>query len=116
MTPPQCRRRRYCDLVTLHVLPDRQIEACRFCGVKRLFRLDEKGRTVDPKGYKEAHIRHFAQPHGPTARVFYEIYGTKPVKAETERINALDKKERDRKDMLLDGARWLEKGEVTHFL
>ena len=48
-------------------------EACEICNVKFRWNKGYKGRT-DNKKYLEVHARNFAQPGGPTNRLYQKIY------------------------------------------
>ena len=115
MTYP-CKARKYHEYKLYKAYTGGQVEICSFCGDKLRVRMTPEGRIVDPGAYRKAHERDFAQPSGASRRVYFECWGTSAVKAETKRLKGLDKKERDRKDMLLEGAAYLEGGEKTYFI
>lgn len=55
---------------------DAQVEMCRFCSTRNIYRKDDRGR-IDNRRYLRAHFRSFVQPLGPTSRYFREVWGDK---------------------------------------
>lgn len=53
---------------------DAYVEICEQCSKRMIWRKDEFGR-MDNRKYSRAHIRSFAQPTGPTAKIFAMAYG-----------------------------------------
>jgi len=52
---------------------DATVEVCEQCSLRMIWRQDDKGR-MNNTGYARAHLRSFAQPHGPTAKAFALAY------------------------------------------
>ena len=48
-------------------------EKCMICGERKRWGKGNKGR-VDNSEYLKAHVREFAQPNGPTKRVFMKLH------------------------------------------
>ena len=114
MTYP-CKARKYHEYKLVQTFKGGQTERCGFCGDKMMVRMTPEGRLVEPKKYKEAHIREFCQATGPTARVFAECYGLKPVLETSKMIEKQRKTESDRVARLEAGAAYLSNGNRTYF-
>lgn len=54
------------------------VEVCTQCKEKLITKKDKKGR-VDNMAYLRSHIADTAQPKGPTAKVFAQVYGKPQV-------------------------------------
>ena len=53
---------------------DGRVEVCKICRKRLIIKKDNKGR-IDNQTYAREHIRDLAQPNGPTAKVFAQLYG-----------------------------------------
>lgn len=52
---------------------DRQVERCKQCGYTKSYnKVNDRVNNVE---YLKDHVKDFAQPTGPTANVFEEVYG-----------------------------------------
>ena len=87
----KCRKNIYCDFEVSRDLPDAQIEICINCGKKVIY--NKRDNRVDNKKYLRDHIRHFVQPFGKTKRLFYRLYGSKPMEKFREGLKGKKTKE-----------------------
>lgn len=71
---PKCPKNKYCSFESVKEDSKTLKETCIFCGRSVYWNKDKFGR-LDNKKYQRLHIRDFAQPIGPTSRIFREIYG-----------------------------------------
>lgn len=62
-----------------------QVETCRFCNVRKVYKFNDKGQLVDNEQYFKDHIRFFAQP---TQAVYFDI---NPDAAEAFKMEAQKK-------------------------
>lgn len=76
----KCPVIRWHDWEVVRAEQDVQIEVCRACNERRVWKLDDTGEATPLGDYWESHIRDFAQPYGYTAKVYFEIYGDKKFK------------------------------------
>jgi hypothetical protein len=67
----------YHNFTVINVDKDAQLEVCKDCGYKKKYNIIS-GR-VNNQEYLKDHARDFAQPTGPTAKIFEHFYG-KPKK------------------------------------
>lgn len=75
----KCRKGVYHDYVLSRDLADALIEICRLCGKKTIYNKGPKGR-IDNARYLKEHLRDTVQPWGKTKKLFFQIYGEKPLK------------------------------------
>lgn len=68
-----CRFGQPHDYASIHETPALKVEVCRICGDRRRWPKGAGGRIASPE-YLVAHVRQFAQPNGPTRRVFNKLY------------------------------------------
>lgn len=48
-----------------------QVEVCRYCGVKKIYKFTREGQLVNQEQYLRDHIRFFAQP---SQTIYYDIH------------------------------------------
>lgn len=93
-----CTRNKYCGFDLVFHNAEVQKECCRFCGKRVMYKLTSKGDAADKFKYARDHVRDIAQPFGPTRRIFYEIYGEKPVEDVKAYIGDKKTKEQRKRD------------------
>jgi hypothetical protein len=75
-----------CDYEVLIDQPDAQVERCRICHRRQIYRKID-GR-VDNERYLADHMRFYLQPTGPTEQLYYRIYGTGHVRVHEEYLRS----------------------------
>lgn len=73
-----CRHGLPHDFITLHENPQRKVEKCQLCGLRKKWNKGYKGR-IDNIEYLKLHIRNFCQKFGATKRCYYKIYDNKKL-------------------------------------
>lgn len=61
------------DLHIIHETVRTKWERCSLCGIRKRYNKGWRGRMKNTE-YLRDHVRNFAQPHGPTKRIFRKIY------------------------------------------
>lgn len=69
----RCTKVKFCDFTAIFEDDRAKVEQCIYCGRKEIYR--KVGGRTDNVRYLRMHVRNFCQPHGPTRRVFEEVYG-----------------------------------------
>ncbi len=71
---PEClKRHEHHDCMRLYETSEVIKEWCRLC--KRNLVYYKRNGKINEASYRNDHIRDFAQPYGPTAKIFYRVYG-----------------------------------------
>lgn len=74
----KCRKAKYCAFNVIQDDAGATLEQCSQCGRKVVYR-KVNGR-IDNRKYLSEHVRDFAQRHGPTSKIFEQIYGKTAIK------------------------------------
>lgn len=90
-----CKKEKYHAFETEFETDEATREVCQFCGLKVVFKKDPSGRIHNNR-YLKYHIRDFAQPYGPSSKVFEQIYGKTGIK-DISHLQSDKTKEKERK-------------------
>ena len=111
----KCKTRAlYCDWAVVEKHNDAQIEVCRYCSRKEIWKLVD-GRMADQSKYHEAHIRDFCQPFGSSSKVFATLYPGRWAH-HRKSLEAMDKIKRDGEARDEEFRKYVSSAEKTTFL
>ena len=74
----KCKKSKFCAFNVIQDDAGATLEQCTYCGRKVSYR-KVNGR-IDNRKYLSEHVRDFAQRHGPTSKIFEQIYGKTAIK------------------------------------